>query len=383
MDSFRSWPGVHVLFFMTFLVSGLLINLVQGLCFAVFALVLKNRSFFRQVNYYFVWSIYGQLLFLADWWSGSQIRLHGSRDFFSDLGKEHAFIVMNHHYEIDWLYGWMIADRHGVLGNARVCVKKMLRYVPVVGWAWNVSDVIYLARNWDQDKEILASGIQTLCDYPDPMWFLIFAEGTRFNRQKHEASVKFARERGLPVLKHHLVPRTKGFFHALRNTNPDRVRYLYDCTLVFDEKRGAAPTLSSVLTGKAVHGEIFVRKIDMNDIDRTEEGANDFLMRLYQEKDQIKDHYLQHGSFPKEEPYKDYQVEKQKARPFSLVLIVALNILVGFPLLRWAFGMLTSGSVVLMLVPIVIFGAIFVALKKMIGLTKISEGSAYGSKKAQ
>ena len=39
--------------------------------------------------------------------------------------------------ELDWLFGWMVADRHACLGNARVFVKKILKYVPVVGWAWN------------------------------------------------------------------------------------------------------------------------------------------------------------------------------------------------------------------------------------------------------
>lgn len=39
----------------------------------------------------------------------------------------------------------------------------------------------------------------------------MFCEGTRFTKQKHEASMKIAKEKGLPELKHHLLPRTKGF----------------------------------------------------------------------------------------------------------------------------------------------------------------------------
>lgn len=40
---------------------------------------------------------------------------------------------------------------------------------------------------------------------------LLYAEGTRFTKEKQEASVKFARSKGLPELKEHLLPRTKGF----------------------------------------------------------------------------------------------------------------------------------------------------------------------------
>ena len=39
----------------------------------------------------------------------------------------------------------------------------------------------------------------------------IFCEGTRYTVEKHKLAVKYAQEKGLPVLKHHLVPRTKGF----------------------------------------------------------------------------------------------------------------------------------------------------------------------------
>lgn len=40
---------------------------------------------------------------------------------------------------------------------------------------------------------------------------LLYAEGTRFTKEKQEASIKFARTKGLPELKEHLLPRTKGF----------------------------------------------------------------------------------------------------------------------------------------------------------------------------
>ena len=109
---------------------------------------------------------------------------------------------MNHHFELDWMFGWMVADRFGVLGNARVFVKKMLKYVPIVGWAWNFSDVAYLERNWEKDQDIMTQSVQALSDYPDPVWLLIFAEGTRLSPEKLEASRDFARSRGLPILRH-------------------------------------------------------------------------------------------------------------------------------------------------------------------------------------
>ena len=34
-----------------------------------------------------------------------------------------------------------------------------------------------------------------------PFWVVIFAEGTRFTEEKHEKSVKYCKEKGLPVFK--------------------------------------------------------------------------------------------------------------------------------------------------------------------------------------
>jgi lysophosphatidic acid acyltransferase/lysophosphatidylinositol acyltransferase len=47
----------------------------------------------------------------------------------------------------------------------------------------------------------------------------MFCEGTRFTKSKHETGIKIAKEKGLPILKHHLLPRTKGFSLLARGAN--------------------------------------------------------------------------------------------------------------------------------------------------------------------
>lgn len=32
------------------------------------------------------------------------------------FGKEHAILIINHKYEIDWLTAWAVTDRIGTLG---------------------------------------------------------------------------------------------------------------------------------------------------------------------------------------------------------------------------------------------------------------------------
>jgi len=54
----------------------------------------------------------------------------------------------------------------------------------------------------------------------------MFCEGTRFTSIKHKESMIVAREKGLPELKHHLLPRTKGF-SLLAKGAPGRSNYLH------------------------------------------------------------------------------------------------------------------------------------------------------------
>ena len=66
----------------------------------------------------------------------------------------------------------------------RVYGKKILKYVPIVGWSWNMSDVVFLERNWEKDKLNLSSKLNSLMDYPSPVWILLFPEGTRYTNKR-------------------------------------------------------------------------------------------------------------------------------------------------------------------------------------------------------
>ena len=62
---------------------------------------------------------------------------------------------------------------------------------------------------------------------------LLFAEGTRFTPAKHKASMEFARKRGLPELKRHLIPRTRGFIQCVQSLKGN-FPVMYDVTVGFN-----------------------------------------------------------------------------------------------------------------------------------------------------
>ena len=59
--------------------------------------------------------MFSELTFLAEWWSGLDIKLYGTKEDFDKLGKESAICLCNHRSDVDWLIGYTVADRAGVL----------------------------------------------------------------------------------------------------------------------------------------------------------------------------------------------------------------------------------------------------------------------------
>ncbi len=117
--------------------------------------------------------------------------------------------------------------------GSKIVGKQSLKLVPIVGWCWMFTESIFLRRVWESDRETLVKDLRkVLANYPKNYYFnvsifyltssaiqllfirvqfLLFCEGTRFTEKKRLSSMKIAQEKGLPLLKHHILPRTKGF----------------------------------------------------------------------------------------------------------------------------------------------------------------------------
>ncbi|CAG2060647.1 unnamed protein product, partial [Timema podura] len=315
------------------------------------------------------------VVFLAEWWSNSNVVVYSDKEEFDKYcGKEHGYLLMNHRYEIDWLMGWFFCERMSLLGNCKTYAKKSIQYVPILGWAWKFGECIFLERSWEKDKEIIGRQIRELVDYPDSMWLLLMAEGTRFTHEKHEASKIFAREKGLPQLNHHLVPRTKGFTSSIPYLR-GRPAAVYDIQIAF-KKSDKEPTVMRMLLGLPVEAHLYVERIPLEQIPEAEEACAQWLHELYQKKvrfadllvftlltclsefvvaksnlDRMQDSFFKTDDFFAESGVKRVDGFNLKRRPVpDLVHILKIGI--------------------------------FLLLFKMIGVTKISEASSYGKTSA-
>lgn len=119
----------------------------------------------------FIKLCFAEMVFVADWWSGSKLYVYCDEEVRKKyLGKEHVLLLMNHTYDIDWLIGWMLCEKVGVLGNCKAYAKKAISYIPAIGWAWKFAEFVFLERSYDKDKEIIGRQINEIFDYPDPVW---------------------------------------------------------------------------------------------------------------------------------------------------------------------------------------------------------------------
>lgn len=61
-------------------------------------------------------SVCAELVMLLEWWSGTDCTLYTDQATVDKFGKEHVIIILNHNFEIDFLCGWTMCERYGVLG---------------------------------------------------------------------------------------------------------------------------------------------------------------------------------------------------------------------------------------------------------------------------
>ncbi|XP_034538358.1 1-acyl-sn-glycerol-3-phosphate acyltransferase delta [Notolabrus celidotus] len=350
-----------------FLVSGLIINVLQ---FCTLPLWLVSKQLARRVNIRLGYLISSQLVAILEWWSGTECTLYTDPKCFHLYGNENAIVVLNHTFEIDFLCGWTFCERFGVLGSSKVLAKKELSYVPIIGWMWYFLEIVFCKRKWEEDRRTVAESLQNLWDYPEHFWFLLYCEGTRFTQKKHQVSMQVAESKGLPKLKYHLLPRTKGFWVTVQNLRGTAAA-VYDSTLNFRDKE--APSLLGMLQGKKYHADLYVRRIPLESIPEGEAECAAWLHKLYQEKDTFQEHYKQTGCFPG--PTVD-----TPRRPWTLINCLFWASLLLYPLGLLFIRLISSGSILTILACVALLSAASLGSRWLISQTQINRSSSYGNK---
>lgn len=316
---------------------------------------------------------------MAQHWSGSDFELFCTDETFTKLGKESAVSILNHHYDIDWLLGWTLCQRIGLLGGSRVFNKNSTKFLPIVGWSFWFNEMLFLNREWESDKKSLVKGLEAILETPSDLPFniSILCEGTRFNKVKHEASMEIAKAKGLPLLKHHLLPRTKGFHLLIDSVKEKADFFCYDITIGMKSVNGEKPTLKHIKDGIPIEFQVYLRRIAVASIPvHDEKLCADWLQKLYREKDEIFDVYVKTGSFAEDNEIKRHYLKKNK---FDLMVACTWIVLIALPSAFYLLAFLINGAWIAKLSLIGFFGIVNFAVKYLIASTDTNKASTYGS----
>jgi 1-acyl-sn-glycerol-3-phosphate acyltransferase len=214
-------------------------------------------------------------------------------------------LMANHQIYTDWLYLWWIAYCNGMHGRLYIILKESLKSVPILGWGMQLSQFIFLKRNWEKDKPHMASALNKLNKASEPMWLMLFPEGTNLAPSTREKSAAWAAKNNMKDMLHTLLPRSTGLQFCLQQLS-STVEYLYDCTVAYEGvPRGQyAQDIFTLKAGylegrppKSVH--MYWRRYALKDIPFHNDKAFElWLVARWREKDLLIENYLRTGKFP-------------------------------------------------------------------------------------
>ncbi|XP_039114430.1 1-acyl-sn-glycerol-3-phosphate acyltransferase PLS1-like [Dioscorea cayenensis subsp. rotundata] len=311
-----------------FLLSGLIVNIIQ----AIFFITIRpfSRNMYRRINRVMVELLWLQLVWLFDWWAAIEVQVYADAETLESMGKEHLLVIPNHRSDVDWLVGWILAERTGYLGSTVAIMKKSSKYLPVIGWSMWFSEYLFLERSWAKDEVTLKSGLQNLKDSPRPFMLALFVEGTRFTEAKLSAAQEFAASRGLPIPKNTLVPRTKGFVSSV-NIMRSFVPAIYDVTVAIPRDQ-PSPTMVRILKGQSSVIHLHLKRHSMNELPDSDDGIAEWCKNIFISKDALLEKHRNCGTFGDKE-FKSIGRPKK-----SLLVIIFWACLVGFAMyefIRW------------------------------------------------
>lgn len=218
---------------------------------------------------------------------------------------QRMILIANHQIYTDWLYLWWIGYAAGMHGRIYVVLKESLKRIPVIGWGMQFAQFIFLKRKWEQDKPRMAAHLQKFNNPKDPMWLMMFPEGTNLADSTREASKKWAEKNGIDDMRHMLLPRSTGLQFILQELSKT-VDYVYDCTIAYEGVPRGEFAQDIFTVGASYFGgrppksvNMYWRRFRISSIPLNDPKTFELWLRSrWIEKDNFIEDYLRTGRFP-------------------------------------------------------------------------------------
>ncbi|KAF9106865.1 hypothetical protein BGX29_008282 [Mortierella sp. GBA35] len=213
---------------------------------------------------------------------------------------ERMIFISNHQIYSDWMYLWCFsyfAEKHRAL---KIILRGDLTWIP----GMRFFDFIFLKRNdWAHDRRAIEENLDRV-DPKDPLWLVVFPEGTVISRGTRKRSTTFAEKAGLADHRHVLLPRTSGLFVCI-NKLRGSVEYLYDATvgysgIAYGEIPQELYPLPGLYLNQAQPKDInmHLRRFAIKEIPETEPEFVEWVRARWHEKDELMEEFYTTGRFP-------------------------------------------------------------------------------------
>ncbi|CAG8495089.1 10443_t:CDS:2 [Acaulospora morrowiae] len=169
---------------------------------------------------------------------------------------------------------------------------------------------IFLKRRWAADKGALVKVMNSLASSKDPLWLLIFPEGTVVCEATRKSSKNFAEKIGTVDHEHLLLPRSTGLNYCTQTLRKS-VSHIYDLTIGL-EGISAGQYPEDIYTLRKIYFEakyprnihIHIRRYAISKIPDDEDKFAEWLRQRWVEKDALMSEFYTKGKFPTSESSK-------------------------------------------------------------------------------
>jgi len=329
-----------VVIFTLFALSGIVSNILWVLTLPLWWL--DRKDLYRKCAKYISEGWYRVVLFVPLYWADSVMSIYSTDELEEHVSLESAVCLANHRYTVDWIINWVAAEHYNMLGQCKAFIKAIVARFPIIGWSMWFNEYCFLSReNKGKDISTIQKSLMHLKEYSEPCWLLLYPEGTRFNKAKHEESMKFATENDLPVLKYLLLPRPRGFHEIVSNLHGSNVKAVYDCT--FQTENDFDIPISNWLQRKPTKLKMAVTRIDLDSIPTDQVEAKKYIYKLFQEKDELFGQMLSNPNatefcLPNSKNYSQPMKLRNKPRPIKpLIMTLLWSLLILYPILSFLY----------------------------------------------
>ncbi|KAJ3083424.1 hypothetical protein HDU99_009797 [Rhizoclosmatium hyalinum] len=194
---------------------------------------------------------------------GSKFMLSGDVDGMRSNVKQ--VVIANHQIYPDWFYLFIFARFKKCHADVKVILIQILSRLPIFGQGMWFFEFIFMAQRFEKDKGNMAHYLTVAKrDTLNPLWLLLFPEGTLNTPGNIEKSKAFAKKMNINSHPNHcILPKSTGLFFSLNTLAPE-VTDLFDLTVGYSGLDGTQIPYDAYLIDKVFFAKEYPREVHIH-----------------------------------------------------------------------------------------------------------------------